>query len=72
MKYHIALARKDVIGKLGDSCFPYFLDDFNEPCRAVIVKKRTGTPSFCTLLIQVLLLGSNGSTFFLIYFCQSI
>ena len=46
MKYHITLARNDVIGKLGGSRFPYFLDDFNEPCTAVIVKKRTGTPRF--------------------------
>ena len=51
MKYHITLARNDVIGKLGGSRFPYSLDDFNEPCTGVIVTKRTGTPSFCTLLI---------------------
>ena len=40
MKYHITLARNDVIGKLGGSRFPYSLDHFNEPCTAVIVKKK--------------------------------
>ena len=44
-----------------------FFDDFNEPCTAVIVKKITGMPSFCTL-IWVLLLGSNDSKFLEIYF----
>ena len=44
--------------------YPLSLDDFNEPCTAVIVKKGTVTPSFCTLLISVLLLGSKDSTFF--------
>ena len=53
MKYHITLARNDVIGKLGGSRFPYSLDDFNEPCTAVIVKKRTGTPS-CSYLAQMI------------------
>ena len=49
-----------------------FLDDFNEPYTAVIVKKRTGTPSFCTLLISVLLLGANDSTFFTIDLCNRV
>ena len=42
--------------------------DFNEPCTAVTVKKRTGTPSFCTLLISsVLQLGSNDLTLKKVY-----
>ena len=46
MKYHITLARNDVIGKLGGSRFPYSLDDFNEPCTAVIVKKKLARQVF--------------------------
>ena len=52
-----------------------FFDDFTEPCTAVNVKKITGTrtPFFYTLLISVLLLlGSNHSTSFKIYFCQRV
>ena len=52
MQYHITLARNNVIGKLGGSRSPCSLDDFSEPCTSAIVKKRTGTPSFCTLLIS--------------------
>ena len=46
MKYHITLARNDVIGKLGGSRFPYSLDDFNEPCTAVIMKKKLARQVF--------------------------
>ena len=46
MKYHITLARNNVIGKLGGSHFPYSLDDFNEPCTAVIVKKKNWHAKF--------------------------
>ena len=44
----------------------------NEPSTVVIVIKRTGTPSFRTPLISVLLFGSNDSTSFKIYFCQRV
>ena len=55
----VVIARSPSIGKLGGSRFPYFLDDFNEPCTAV-VKKRTGTPVFvrysskCSYLAQMI------------------
>ena len=42
MKYHITIARNDVIGKLEGSRSPCSLDDFDEPCTTVIVKKKTG------------------------------
>ena len=58
MKYHVMPARNDVFGG-------FFLD-FNEPCTAVIVKKRTGTPSFvyyssyqCSNLAQIIQLKKN-------------
>ena len=34
------LAGEDAIGELADSRSPCSLDDFNEPCTAVIVKKK--------------------------------
>ena len=40
MKYHITLARNDVIGKVGSSRSPCSLDDFNISCTAVIAKKK--------------------------------
>ena len=41
MKYHITLAKNDVIGELSSSRIPCSIDDFNEPCKtAVIVKKK--------------------------------
>ena len=43
---------------------------FHKKYSSSYCKKRTGTPSFCTLLISILLLDSNDSTFFSIYFCQ--
>ena len=46
MKYHIMLARNDVIGKVGGWRFPYSLDDFNEPCTAVIVTKKNWHAKF--------------------------
>ena len=62
MKYHVTLARNDVFGELAGSHFPRYYK-----------KKKTGTPSFCTLLISsVLQLGSNDLTFFKIYSCQGI
>ena len=54
MKYHITLARNDVIGKLAGSRSLCSLDDFQEPYTAIIVKNW--------------LLGSDDSTFFEIYF----
>ena len=46
MKYHITLACNNVIAKLGGSRFPYSLDDSNEPCTAVIVKKKNWHAKF--------------------------
>ena len=40
MKYHVTVAHNDVFGKLASSCSPCSLDNFNEPCTAVIVKKK--------------------------------
>ena len=40
MNYHITLARNDIFGKLTGSSFPCSLDDFNEPCTAIIIKKK--------------------------------
>ena len=66
MEYHVTLARNDVFGELTGPRFPCSIDDFNEPCPAVIVKKRTGTLSFYTLLISSeLQLDSNDLIFFL-------
>ena len=63
MKYHVTVACNDVFRELVGSRSPCSLEDINEPCTAVIVKKRTDLPSFCTLLIlSVLQLGSNQST----------
>ena len=65
MKYHIKLARNDVIGELAGSRSSRSLDDFSEPFTAVIVKKRTGTPSFirylsqCSYLAQIIQYFSN-------------
>ena len=71
MKYHVTLARNDVIGEFAGSRSSCSLDNFDEPCT---VKKRTGTPSFCKLckFFSVFLLDSNDSTFLEIYFRQSI
>ena len=53
--------------------YPLPPDDLNEPCMTVIIKKRTDTPSFCTLLISsVLLLGWNNSTLKKINSCQRV
>ena len=46
MKYPVTLALNDVIDKLGGSRFPYSLDDFNEPCTLVIVKKELSRQVF--------------------------
>ena len=51
MECNIKLARNDVIGKLAGSRALCSLENFNEQCTAVIVKKVTDTSSFCTLLI---------------------
>ena len=53
--------------------YPLSLDDFNELCTAVIVKKITGTPNVCILLISsVLQLGSKDSFFFNLFLLASI
>ena len=60
MKYPITLALNDVIDKLGGSRFPYSLDDFNEPCTLVIVKKELSRQVFvrywskCSYLAQMI------------------
>ena len=46
MKYHVTLAHNDVFGELAGSQFPCSLDDFNEPCTAVIVKKKNWHANF--------------------------
>ena len=45
---------------------------FKLKLKLTIEMKRTGTPSFCTLLISVLLLGSNDLTFLEIYCYQRV
>ena len=39
MEYHVTLARNDVIGELAGARSQCSVDDFNETCTAVIVKK---------------------------------
>ena len=46
MKYHITLARNDVFGELVGSGSSCSLDDYNEPCTAVIVEKKNWYPKF--------------------------
>ena len=72
MKYHITLTRNDVLDELAISRFPCSLDDFNEPCTAVIVKKKNWHAKFLYLrAMQVLfLIYLNDSTLTKIYSCQ--
>ena len=46
MKYHVTLASNDVFGELAGSRSPCSLDDFNESCTAVIVKKKNWHAKF--------------------------
>ena len=58
MKYHIMLARNDVFSEWIYSHFPFSLNNFNETCTSVIVKKRshfwTRYWSQCWYLAQVI------------------